>query len=175
MIEPVGGWGKFFKIFEMLGPLVYTTAEQAMDQFGTDTIEILRTDIEHQSFNHKPLSPRYLAWKKAMKLDPRILIATKTYIRALKAPDPQAETYRVGQTPTQKQWVIGPPKGTHQPSGLPYVTLARRLEFGVVSRNLPPRPHWRPTFARMAGPVRFIARMRKIGVDVERRLRTYLK
>lgn len=103
----------------------------------------VKSRVYNQTFDHAPLSKRYLAWKKKKGLDQRVLIATNDYIRLIDVV-PTASSVKTKETTT---WAVGPPEGIHQPSGLRYKDLARILEFGSKKANVPPRPHWRPVWS----------------------------
>jgi hypothetical protein len=102
----------------------------------------VRGIIKAQKYRWKPLSERWLRYKKKHGLDRRIHIATKTYVKSIRA------------TPRRRKgkivsWGVGPggPNQIHTPSGLRFADLARILEFGSASRKIPPRPHWRPAWS----------------------------
>ena len=100
------------------------------------------TVIKKQRYKWKPLSERWLRYKKKNRLDPRVHVATKTYVKSIKA-TPRKRNGKV------VSWGVtaGQPNQIHKPSGMRFVTLARLLEFGSRSRNMPPRPHWRPAWS----------------------------
>lgn len=179
MIEPEIGWDGLERVILMIGALARTYAEEAMDELSEEFYEHLGKNIEAQTLRMAPLSPAYLAWKRRMGLDTRILVATTDYLRALSTHVPVkiADSYQPKDKWPQgaKTWTVGPPEGTHRPSGLSYEDLARRLEYGVVEAKLPPRPHWRPTFSLMVTASAFKVRMRKIGIKVDRQFRTYMR
>lgn len=96
--------------------------------------------IESQLYHHEPLSPSYKRWKEKNHLDPRILIATGDYVNAI-------GVYAIRNKKNRfMAFGIGVPPGIHKPSGLTYDQLYRIHEFGVFSRNIPARPHWRPAW-----------------------------
>ena len=102
-------------------------------------VEYLREVILGQKYNWRPLSEEYLEWKKEQGLDDRILIATGDYVDSIQV--------RKTKRGTGVQIQVGVPAGIHEPSGLPYRTLARIMEFGSSTRGVPARPHWRPAKA----------------------------
>lgn len=178
MIQPEAGWDELLDVIKMIPALARTIAEEELDDMAEEFPEYLATHMELQTWRMAPLSPSYLAMKQRTGLDTRILLATHDYINAIKAmkPERQGETYQPGDnTSKPKTWNIGPPEGTHEPSGLPYAALAARLEFGVSSQNLPPRPHWQRAFKQLISPALFKPRMVRIGNKVDRQFRTYLK
>lgn len=107
-------------------------------QFAEDVRQI----ILRQKYRWKPLSKRWLRYKEKHGLDPRTHIATKTYVKSIRA----RPRRRLGRTVS---WSVGPgrPNQIHRPSGMRFTELARILEFGSRSRRIPPRPHWRPAWS----------------------------
>ncbi len=99
-------------------------------------------DEDHTVRGWKPLSERWLRYKKKKGWDRRIHIATKTYVKSIRA-FPRRRKGRI------VSWAVSPgaPNQIHKPSGLRFATLARILEYGSAVRNIPPRPHWRPVWA----------------------------
>jgi hypothetical protein len=179
MIEPEIGWDGLIDLVRMVGALARTYCEESMDELAEEIYETVGENIQNQTLRLAPLAPAYLAWKRRRGLDTRILVATTDYVRAVQTfvPVKLAKSYQPGQTwPLgNKTWVVGPPEGIHNPSGLSYDSLARRLEYGVVEARLPPRPHWRPSFKQKVTARAFKQRMKKIGVKVDRQFRTYVR
>lgn len=89
------------------------------------------------------LNEQYLRSKIANDLDERKLIAVGDYVAAIKA------RKRSGGMKV----LVGLPDEKHY-SGLPYSELGRILEYGhkgfrrIGEGLIPPRPHWRPVWAR---------------------------
>ena len=102
------------------------------EDFATD----LRRIISSQVFAWAPLSPAYAKRKKRLGLDPRILIATGAYIKAIQAMPNDDGSWRVDVPNTPLS-----PKSKYT-----LRDLAHWLEWGYTSGNtvMPPRPHWRP-------------------------------
>lgn len=181
MIEPEIGWDGWVKLIEMVGAIAQNNAEKMMDDVSEEMLETLVDAIQHQSYRWAPLSPGYRAWKLHQGMDTGILIATREYIEAIAKTKPQKPlgrnvSYQPGDyLPPIRTWIVHTPEGEHKPSGLPYDVLARRLEFGVIQRNLPPRPHWSRAFRATATASNFTPKMKRLGNQVDRQLRTYLK
>lgn len=102
----------------------------------------IRQIIKKQRYKWKPLSERWLSYKKRHHLDPRVHIATQTYVKSIKA-TPRKRNGKI------VSWGVtaGQPNQIHRPSGLRFTDLVRLLEFGSASRRMPPRPHWRPAWS----------------------------
>jgi hypothetical protein len=121
------------------------------EEFSQDTrkalaerfIELVRKGIQQQRYRHVPLSTGYLAWKRRMGLDERILIATGDYVRSFQV----RREERKGPQGKQIVYTAGPPDEIHPPSGLNYRTLARIHEFGTAT--IPARPHWGPAWRQL--------------------------
>jgi hypothetical protein len=135
-------------------------ADEEMKSLAHEFAETVRQNIYNQTYRLKPLSRAYLRWKRNTGLDERILIATGTYVKSIKAiprlKTKKTERYvatrpggpRVLTTIRETRiatWSVGVPDGIHKPSGLPFTTLARIHEFGT--RTIPARPHWRPAWS----------------------------
>lgn len=103
-------------------------SQRMAEEFADD----LKRIISRQVFAWVPLSPKYKERKKYLGLDPRILIATGTYINSIQAMQNEDGTWTVGVPPTPLSPTT---KYTLQ-------DLASWLEWGT--KNMPPRPHWRP-------------------------------
>lgn len=136
---------------------VVDIAEGETEKLARSYAHKVRTTIYRQSYAWKPLSERYLAYKKRKRLDQRILVATKTYVQSIQA-QPLVRGNRI------IKWRVGPGQMNeiHPPSGLRFKTLARILEFGSRRHNIPARPHWRPTwsaFIRSKEKKRFFKRV----------------
>jgi hypothetical protein len=127
---------KFINVFKHS---VAAMADEAMGELAVYISQELKTRIRKQSFAHRPLSRRYVEYKKKAKLDPRILIASGNYVNAISA--------RKRKLRGDLVWTVGVPDTIHGPSGMSYTQLARILEFGSAKRGIPPRPHWRPVWA----------------------------
>lgn len=93
----------------------------------------LREEIYGQAAHLKlhPLSPAYLARKKALGKDTRILIATRKYVKA------------IGAIETPFGATVGLTRKTRKDGDriLEYAKLQRWLEFGT--KRMRARPHWR--------------------------------
>jgi len=158
----------FWQARQFIETLPDQVAEIARDEVLGVSVEVaaeIKRRILLQQYKHQPLNPRYLAWKKRMKLDERILIATGHYVRAIGIQPVRKpiRTYKPG-TPVgmpaefkrkakvskaQSKIVgyrVGLPDKVHPPSGLRYHTLAMIHEYGAPRANVPARPHWFPVW-----------------------------
>lgn len=124
------------KLKEVFGKVGKKELKEAANRFH----HLLKMAVHQQSYQWKPLNERYLAWKRKVGRDTRILLATHEYITAIEVielPKKQGE---------MAAFSVGLPDRIHKDSGLPLKTLARIHEFGSMKRNIPPRPLWFPTW-----------------------------
>ena len=106
--------------------------------------EEVKSVIDTQLYRWKPLSPKYLQFKERNRLDLRKLIAGGDYVRSISA-----------RWTTKDRIVVGPLRRRHQNpltgryDGPMLPKIARWMEFGVPSRNIPARQSWRPVAAKI--------------------------
>ena len=170
-----GGWGRVFRFIDHLQTFAYLYSEEAMDETAQKITRDVRWGLEGQTFDHIPLNPGYLEWKNQVGLDNRILVATQTYIKSIEQPKKQAKRRTPGldEPPNEQTWEVGPPDVFHQPSGMNTRDLALLHEFGSHRLNIPPRPHWTPVYQKHVSADQFGRRMKNVGVQTLRRLRTF--
>lgn len=94
--------------------------------------ELKKTILDQQYTNWAPLKESYIAYKQRKGLDPRTLIAKKSYVESI-----EVKKDGIGVR------VVAPKDGKHY-SGLSYQQLGMVHEFGSVSRGIPARPAWNP-------------------------------
>lgn len=137
-------------------------AQQECRRKAREMAQELRTRIYRQMFRHKPLSRNYLQHKIRNRLDKRILIATKKYVRAIGVID-TAYGARVGLIKRVRQ---------HKGRTIPYKKLQRWLEYGVPGL-VPARPHWRPMMRKWKKDRKAMGFQikNKIGKDLRKKLR----
>ena len=87
----------------------------------------VKEKIEGQRYAWPALVPSTVAYKKSHSLDPRILIATRTYVD------------NIGAYETDGGWYAGVPAMV-LPGGITLAALSSALEFGT--ETMPARPHW---------------------------------
>jgi hypothetical protein len=92
-----------------------------------------------------PLTEDYLKRKVKEGKDPRILIATGRYLEHI--------VLERQETKDGVFWRVYIQKGRTR-TRITFNLLARILEFGSASRNIKPRPHWRPTARLMRDAVK---------------------
>jgi len=126
-----GDWKGPLRWIRMARAALAATAEAMMEEVTQNASKDLVARIQAQSLPLAPLSSRYLAFKLMKGLDPRILIATGDYTKAM-------GSFRVSKW----VWGVGLPSGKHKPSRLTYAQLWEILEFGTAL--IPARPHVRP-------------------------------
>lgn len=107
--------------------------------------ETVRDIILNQFGEWPPLNPEYLARKKKLGYDERILIATGQYVKALTVikvmEEPKEGTkgskgiYRVG---------VGVRENATRRARVAMGQLMKWLEYGTT--RMPPRAHWRPVW-----------------------------
>lgn len=100
-------------------------ADKACETIAKSTAAIVKKVIEEQNFKRVPLTPGYIARKKRQGLDPRVLIATKQYLKSYRH-------YRVAP----RNWAVTCD-----------LQKMNRLEFGTG--RMPKRPHWEPVIRAM--------------------------
>lgn len=122
------------------GPLLFE-ARQGCEEVALEMAKEMRESLYRNRFKKPPLTADYLRWKVEHGLDPRILIATKKYVKAIKVKT------------TQYGAKVGIARGFRIDNGvrLEYWKLQRWLEYGTKRKlpngkivRTPPRPHWRP-------------------------------
>lgn len=102
--------------------------------------------IDKQDLNWRPLSPGYLKYKIAAGLSIKIWEATsflKNHIKVIKIDDGGDLLYFVGLDDVDKY------PGSNVSVGL----VGMVLEYGSPSRNIPPRPLFRPTRANLRSKI----------------------
>lgn len=124
----------FFTIFKKKALLVAT---EHNDKLADKTLQGLKDVILNQSYDWKKLTDGYAKRKKRKGLDSRILVATKEYVNK----GISKQVIKRGDFETIH---VGPSKGTHKASGLPYIILAKVHEYGSEKVNIPARPLYRP-------------------------------
>lgn len=105
--------------------------------------------LVRQRYKLKPLSPEYLVRKVKKKLDRRILIATKFYLKNIAWWEAGGRVYfgvrpGVMLSDNKDKRIKAPKKGSKQ--DIPLAVLVRAHEFG--NKRLPARPHWRSLVSR---------------------------
>lgn len=108
-------------------------ASKLIRELAEDLAEEAKDIILEQRYNWESLSSGYLAYKLRVGLDPRILIATGEYVDE-----------GIGHYEKDGIIFVGPMPGIHEPSGVPYVKLARWFEYGT--ETMPARPLWGPLY-----------------------------
>jgi len=172
------------------GPLVLRVRGRVYDS-AKKMAQGLRNDIYSQRLHHMPLSPAYLRWKIRKGLDPRILIATTKYIRAIGVEKTKFGAI-IGLTRKTRYDVIKTKQG-FKIRTLSYALLAKWLEYGTRQRKvvirgprggkykgtvtlkggMPPRPHWRPAIKRWKIEMKTLRReiVKDIREDIRKRLK----
>ena len=102
--------------------------QRLAEEFADD----LKAMIERQIITWVPLNKKYARRKRLLGQDPRILMATGRYVRAIHAEKQADGSWQVAVPNTPLK--VGS-KHTLQ-------DLAKWLEFGT--KTMPARPHWRP-------------------------------
>lgn len=140
---------------------VEMSATETIKEIARDIVKTVKEAIINQTYNWKPLSEKYAAYKERELLDPRIYIATGEFLDSIKW----------GVT-HNKVWV-GLPDKIHQGSGLPLRVLGRIHEFGakrtVIDKDggirrvkfIPPRPVWRPALSSVLKDPKFAKAYKK--------------
>lgn len=121
-------------------------AEAAAAPFAEAQRRAFQARIRRQAFDAFaafPLSPRYLARKRAAGADPRTMIATGFYlshIRVWRHRDARGGlTLRIGFHPAARARDL---RG--RPTGILLSAVGAINEHGSAARGIPARPHWGP-------------------------------
>jgi phage gpG-like protein len=123
--------------------------------------ELVKLAIITQAFKWKPLTERYIKWKKRKGRDTRILIATGEYVQSIQV------TQNSEGDLDDVTYTVGLPDKIHVDSGLPIRKLAAIHEFGAPKARIPARPVWQPVW-KMAMPEikeKVTARIKKTADD----------
>ena len=154
-------------------------AANLMRSLAAKIKEEVRTAIDWQLYRWKPLSPPYLAWKEAEGYDPRTLIKSRFYWEHIDwwmdSNGVHVGVKNVVHPDTKKLVkVFGKKVPFVRKGGIRLPVLARMHEFGTDT--IPPRPHWRPAFAKVLGEFpklrrNYYARVRKATKEATRRAR----
>ena len=123
------------KFLEMFYDNSYEVYRKTLDTAVEDLYQYILSVLDKQSYKWQPLNPDYKARKEKKGLSGKMLIATGDYYHAIE--------YKI----TDTSITVGVPNAIHEPSGLNYGVLARIHEFGVISRNIPARPLFRPAIS----------------------------
>lgn len=138
-------------IFDVFKKSVMPILKQNTETLAEEIRQELIDRLEDQSFHHKALNADYRKYKKKHDIDNGILLATREYIDAIQV-EKTPYGFIVGVSDTMHEPLPG--KGTQQ---LEMKLLAKILEFGSITQNIPARPHWRPVlskFVREKGRIR---------------------
>lgn len=135
-------------VFRIIDEEISATSKREVGRIARAVRDEVKAVLESQRLANTwpPLNPDYLAEKKELGLDERMLIATGDYLESIQVVETET---RLGGVITFRA-VAAPPAGEiHEPSGLEYDLLARVHEYGSAKARVPARPHWRPVVGRM--------------------------
>jgi len=122
--------------------VLFQDAEKFMDERRRAFIKMIERQ-QFRSFKLHPLSPRYLAKKKAHGADTRVLIATHHYLDCIRM-----RVIRSARHYAKIGFDIDAAERAHDlnnhPTDIPMRLVATVLELGSAANNVPPRPTWRP-------------------------------
>lgn len=138
------------KILRALGAAARKAQVEHARDFGYTQMTAFKSRLRHQdfdSFDAHPLSPAYAARKRALKLDPRTMIATGHYVKHIQLherPDGLKRTIFIG-------FEDGAKAVDHdgRETDITLDLLAKVQEHGSQAANVPPRPHWQDHLDRM--------------------------
>jgi hypothetical protein len=134
--------GATFRVDRRYAKYLDATSLELIRDSGRKLARHIRDAIYRQVYTWRPLSSGYAEWKAANDLDPRILIATGEYVRAIKA------------RPTEGGVEVGLPNNViHASNGVNLRLLGIWLEYGTYKPGttewqMHPRPHFRPEVRR---------------------------
>lgn len=133
--------------------------EKAVRGFADTERDSFRDAIFRQgfkSFAAHPLSEKYLARKRALRRDERVMIATRHYVNSIKVHrermDDRSVVYWIGFDPDAIAWDLH-----MRPTQIRLNTVARIHEYGAPgglspsAQRIPARPHWGPHLKAMRG------------------------
>lgn len=165
----------FFK--DVWGPSVLTVNRRIVKEIAEDAAEEVRERIENQTYNHIPLSKKYLKWKDYWGLDTRILIRTGTYVEGIKVVEvqyPRGVGYRVGFEEDAHTPLLDSKGRIISDDGGPLLTvLAKWLEYGT--RNMPARPHFMPVYRDIITSIKAIKKKMRTGIEKELKKRLEMR
>jgi hypothetical protein len=118
---------------------------------------------QFDSFRFRPLQSWYVAMKRRLRRDTRVMIATGEYLKSIQVWEvPRQSRDALGRFGTNTRsanvhmWTIGIPLSarvrdmfTRQLTNVPMVVLAKEQEYGSSKGHVPARPHWHPFFMEM--------------------------
>jgi len=102
--------------------------------------DMVKLAIYSQAYKWKPLTERYIKWKKRKGRDTRILISTGEYVQSIEV------SQSIEGNLEDVIYTVGLPDKIHIASGLPIRQLAAIHEFGSPKARIPARPVWYPTW-----------------------------
>jgi hypothetical protein len=106
----------------------------AVEEIANDVVDGIKSNIENQSYKHKPLTPNYKRYKILHGLDPRILIRTKFYLNKIGVFS--------GKIKNEFLYRIGVSKLDEYSDGKKLSDIAKWLEYGTT--KMVARPVYAP-------------------------------
>ncbi len=130
------GWGDVEKVLNGLSAKVNAATKTSLMQVGLAAEADAKATIRDQSENWTPLSDKYLKRKTSnsknrKRYSEKILIRTSSYFQSI--------TSWFGN---DKVFVGVPANAKNSETGVSIAEYAKVLEYGSVSKNIPPRPLW---------------------------------
>jgi hypothetical protein len=105
-----------------------------VEDIANDVVEGIKSNIENQSYKHKPLTPNYKRYKILHGLDSRILIRTKFYLNKINVFS--------GKIKNEFLYHIGVSKLEEYSDGKKLYDIAKWLEYGTT--KMVARPIYAP-------------------------------
>lgn len=132
-----GQWQKANRMIDNLERDIEFASKQYLMQVGIKGRDTAVEHIQKQDLNWKPLTSRYKAYKEKKKLSNKILISDSTYWQNITTFTEKDKAY------------IGVKRDVKDKDGNQIANIAKVLEYGSVSRNIPARPLWSPVMMEM--------------------------
>jgi len=132
-----GDWKAVEALIKVLKNEAEIASNQALAQAGLKAEAIAKTHISKQDLNWTPLKASTVAAKVKKGQSENILVATSTYFQSITSWHTKGKAY------------VGIKKQVVEEDGSLVADIARTLEYGSVTRNIPERPLWQPTMAEV--------------------------
>lgn len=159
----LGRWDEAVKTLNRLDPVIKEASLSAQMALGEQIVKVVKGHILNQDLPWLPLTEKYLERKNAVGADPRILIATQSYLNAIKV-------WKVGN---RHLVMIGVPRGVHGTTiegnshPLEIAQIAAIHEFAGNDKLR--RPLWNPTIKEFGYGKGLLARYKTLFVARARR------
>lgn len=128
-----GDWKAVEALVNSLKAEIVEANNQALAQAALKGEGIAKEHISKQDLNWTPLKAATVSAKVKKGQSENILVATSTYFQSITSWHTKGKAY------------VGIKKQVVEEDGALVADIARTLEYGSVTRNIPERPLWQPT------------------------------